>query len=301
VSSRGWCYILENECGLPKGDFNKAQDLINYCRKNGLLPIDFTSEDNARSADNLEECDDRKPEEYAAALAKSLHQWNCYSPGSFWDNQPVYIQVVVEKIDLKNLFLPVCQQYHVPIINSRGWSDLNLRANVMRRFSEHEEEGRQGILLCCGDHDPVGLQIPNLYLKHFQELEHAIDWSPDDLIIERFGLNVDFIDQHKLLWIDGLETASGKDLGDPMHRQHNADFVQEYIAKYGKRKVEANALVVRPEAGQQLCREAIEKHLDLAAIAEYERSLAEQRQQVRKAMPEAVRRVLAELENGKAK
>jgi hypothetical protein len=77
--------------------------------------------------------------------------------------------------------------------------------------------------------------------------------------------------------------------------------VQECIAKYGKRKVEANTLVVRPEAGQQLCREAIEKHLNLAAIAEYERSLLEHRQHVRKAMPEAIKRVLAELENGKAK
>ena len=46
---------------------------------------------------------------------------------SFWNFQEVYIQVVVEKIDLKTLFGPVCADYHVPIMNSRGWSDLNLR------------------------------------------------------------------------------------------------------------------------------------------------------------------------------
>ena len=32
VSSRGWCYILE-EHGLAKGDFDDAQKLINNCRK----------------------------------------------------------------------------------------------------------------------------------------------------------------------------------------------------------------------------------------------------------------------------
>ena len=36
ISSRGWCYILE-EHGLRKGDFDKAQSLIVECRKVGLL------------------------------------------------------------------------------------------------------------------------------------------------------------------------------------------------------------------------------------------------------------------------
>ena len=41
VSSRGWCYVLENEGGLSKGDFDRAQDLINDCRKSGDLPLDI--------------------------------------------------------------------------------------------------------------------------------------------------------------------------------------------------------------------------------------------------------------------
>src|ERR1700730_4722081 len=42
VSSRGWCYVLE-EHGLLKGDFDAAQKLINECRKSGLLPLDICS------------------------------------------------------------------------------------------------------------------------------------------------------------------------------------------------------------------------------------------------------------------
>src|SRR5262245_14105440 len=44
VSSRGWGYILE-ERGLPKGDFDAAQYLINKCRKDGNLPLDLCCED----------------------------------------------------------------------------------------------------------------------------------------------------------------------------------------------------------------------------------------------------------------
>jgi hypothetical protein len=295
VSSRGWCYVLENDYGLGKGDFDKAQRLINDCRKNGFLPIDFTVEDEARSADNLEECDARDPAAYVVDLVAELDRWNEYLPESFWDYQPVYIQMVVEKIDLKSLFMPVCEQYRVPLINSRGWSDLNMRAGLMRRFREHEEQGRTPILLYCGDHDPVGLQIPDTLRGHLEDLAEAVGWSPDNLVVERFGLNADFIEEHGLTWIDGLETSGGKDLGDPKHKMHNAAFVQDYIARYGKRKVEANALVVRPDAGRQLCRLAIEKYLDLDAIADYEESLAEQRQAVRAALPQAIEAFLVEL------
>jgi hypothetical protein len=295
VSSRGWCYILENEHKLEKGAFEKAQRLINDCRKNGLLPIDFTVEDEARTADLLERCDDPDPTRHAAVLADLLGKWQDYSPVSFWDNQPVFIQMVVEKIDLKYLFLPICQQYRVPLINSRGWSDLNLRAALMRRFQEHERKGRQPVLLTCGDHDPGGLEIADSLPRLLEELERAVGWSPRNLIVERFGLNADFIEQNNLTWIDGLQTASGKDLSDPSHRHHNAAFVRGYIEKFGKRKVEANALVVRPEAGRQLCKEAIEKYLDMGAIAAYERSLVDHRECLKQALPEAVNQFLRDL------
>jgi hypothetical protein len=295
MSSRGWCYVLENEGRISKGEFDRAQDIITECRKRGILPIDFTAEDEARLADNLEACDDPDPVRHAQVIAATLGRWQDYAPVSFWDFQPVYIQMVVEKIDLKNLFLPVCREYHVPITNARGWSDLNLRVALMRRFKQHEEKGRRPVLLYCGDLDPPGLHIGDSLPDLLGELEQAVGWSPRNLTFDRFGLNEDFIEEHGLTWIDGLKTASGKDLGDPIHRHHGHDYVQEYIKQFGRRKVEANALVVRPEAGRQLCRDAITTYLDLDRIAEYEGALAERRARLREALPDAVRRVLESL------
>jgi hypothetical protein len=299
VSSRGWCYVLENRGDVTKGEFDRVQDLINECRKAGDLPIDFTVEDEARAAACVEELHSVGPKQYAAdQIGTAVKGWESYTPISFWAYQPIFIQMVVEKIDLKQLFLPVCAKYHIPLLNSRGWSDLNMRAGLMRRFREHEIKGRRPVLLVCGDHDPVGLQIPNKLPEHLGELSRAVGWSPENLIIDRFGLNADFIKEHNLTWIDKLITGSGKDLGDPEHRQHNAESVQEYIRMYGKRKVEANALVVRPEAGRRLCQAAIEKYLDLDAIAAYEAALAEQRQKVREATPSALSLALKELRAG---
>lgn len=49
--------------------------------------------------------------------------------------------------------------------------------------------------------------------------------------------------------------------------------VQDYLRQYGARKVEANALVTRPDAGRELCRQTILQYLDVGAPDQYERRL----------------------------
>jgi hypothetical protein len=262
VSSRGWCYILE-EHGLLKGDFDGAQKLFVECRKQGLLPLNFVADDSAREFGGLEAIDDDDIDGVAEAIidnAKSVYR--CYTPFSFWDDKDVFIQALVEKIDLKHLFKPVFNEFHIPFANARGWSDLNSRASLMRRFEEMEDAGKRCVLLYCGDHDPGGLAISDFLRPNLEELTDAVEWFPGNLIIDRFGLNYDFIEENNLTWIDNLVTSSGGRLDDPRHKDHRKFYVQSYLKEFGVRKVEANALVVRSEAGRRLCREAILKYLD---------------------------------------
>ena len=285
VSSRGWCYILEGKAGLRKGDFDDAQELINDCRKSGMLPLDIAAQDISREFTGIEEIDESTPEERAQhvldyVIEAHLH----YTPESFWEEQDVYVQMVVEKIDVKNLFLPVCEEFYIPIANAKGWSDINLRADMMRRFAEWEACGKQGVLLYCGDHDPGGLQISSFLGKNMDDLAGAVGWRPANLIIDRFGLNYDFIQQQRLTWIDNLETASGGKLDDPKHKDHNKAYVQDYIKRFGVRKVEANALVVRPAPARQFCREAILKYIDPDAPGRYRENLEPAREEMRTAL-----------------
>ena len=197
VGSRGWCYILEQH-GLRKGDFDAAQKLITDCRKSGDLPLDICAEDESRTTICLEDIDTNdvpnEVESWIDHLRNRAHE--NYTPISFWDDLDVYVEIAIEKLDLRNLFEPVCEEFHVPLTNFKGWSDLNARGAMMRRFKRHEAAGCQCVLLLCGDHDPGGLRITETMRKNLKDLSRAVDdWSPDNLVITRFGLNEDFIER----------------------------------------------------------------------------------------------------------
>jgi hypothetical protein len=291
VGSRGWAYVLEGERLIDKHEIDLAEKLINDCRKNGDLPLDICSEDEGRAAEHLESIDDEGPKEFAQGWIDYLdraHQG--YTPFSFWDDLDVYVQMTVEKVDLKNLFAPVCAGVHIATFNVSGWNDINCRAAIMRRFARWEALGKQCVLLHCGDHDPGGLRISNFIRSNMEDLSRAVGWHPRNLIIDRFGLNAEFIRDQGLTWIDNLETGSGERLDDPDHPDHYRDYVQSYLAQFGARKVEANALVVRPEAGRHLCRRAILAHIPASAIDEYAAKLARARAQARAAITRLLRR-----------
>ena len=62
----------------------------------------------------------------------------------------------------------------------------------------------------------------------------CVGWSPDNLKIDRFGLNKDFIKRHNLTWIENLRTAEGEyPLDDKRHRDHYKDYVQNYLEEHG--------------------------------------------------------------------
>ena len=285
VGARGWCYLIEGEHIITKGEFDEAERLITRCRKDGNLPLDICAEDNKRAADGIERFDDPDIDAEAAwAVDYVNNAHRNYTPISFWDELDVYVETAVEKSDLKSLFARVTQEFHMVIQNIGGWADVNVRAGMMRRFLKWEAKGKRCVLLYCGDHDPGGLQISEFLRANLEELSTAVGWSPRHLVIDRFGLDYDFIEANALTWIDNLETSSGGDLADPKHPDHRKDYVQSYLKRFGARKVEANALVARPEAGRQLCREAILRWVPEDAIANYASRLADVREELRQAV-----------------
>lgn len=283
VGSRGFCYLLEPH-GLRKGDFDKAQLAITHCRKSGDLPLDICAEDESRSTIGVEDLDN--PDVKAEAQRKidylRNHAHEYYTPISFWNDLDTYVEVAVEKLDLRSLFEQMCTEFCVPVTNFKGWSDLHSRAAMMQRFRDHEAAGRKCVFLVCGDHDPGGLQITGFLPKNLADLSGAVGWSPDNLLITRFGLNADFIDEHNLTWIDNLITSKDNDLADPRNKEHHAVYVQDYIRRFGVGKCEANALVVAPEIGRRLCRDAILEHVPADAPRNYQRRLERERKKLQR-------------------
>jgi hypothetical protein len=283
VGSRGWAYILEGERLIDKNEIDAAQALINDCRKSGDLPLDICSEDGKRAADNLEDIDP-DPREKAADIFNYIQTAeNYYTPFSFWDDLDVFVQMAVEKSNLKSLFSKVCAEFCMPIANVGGWGDLNVRAGFMQRFKEKDAEGKKCVLLYCGDFDPGGLHISEFLRSNFEDMSRAVRWSPDDLEIDRFGLDYDFIEQHGLTWIENLATAKGEyPLDDKRHPDHFKPYVQNYLREYGVRKVESDALLKRPEAGRELCRQAILRYVPGKAPRCYRKKLKPVRAELRR-------------------
>lgn len=281
MSARGWAYALEDviipQVGeVTKADFDYIENLINKCRKLGYIPVDFVAQEEARGFDGVEEPTDEPPVLYLKKyLDASLRSAEIYTP-DWWDGETYYIQMVVEKIDLKSLFQPICEDYHIPIATSKGWSSIYQRAEYARRFKMAEEDGLKCVLLYCGDHDPDGLRISEFLRNNLEQIS-SIYWSdemtgytPNSLIIDRFGLNYDFIIDNNLTWIENLITGSKRNLASPSHKNHHMPYVQEYLRTVGVRKCEANALVKKQDKGKQLCLESILKYLGEDAEQRFE-------------------------------
>jgi hypothetical protein len=207
VSTRGFCYLLE-EYGLTKRQFKTGEELINDLWKKGLLPVDICSEDQDATIDNLErKLDPDDVEKFAQSIMDRIPDYvmsliENYHPISFWDYQDYFIIMAVEQKDLKGLFLPVCEQYHIPLVNNCGWSDINTRIKFKRLFKKmYEEQGKKSVILSCGDRQPRqprGLTISKTIRSNYEEIA-CIEFDMDNLIIERFSLTDEFLEAHCLL------------------------------------------------------------------------------------------------------
>lgn len=278
VSARGWGYLMEQGGYITKSEFNKVENAINKCRREGYLPVDFVSAEEARAFKGVEKPSDGDTMDTLRWMLRDVLLGQKYFIPEWWEDEEYYIQVLVEKIDLKTLFYPICSDYKIPIANAKGWSSILQRAEYANRFKQAEEQGLKCVLLYCGDHDPDGLRISDTIRKNLQQIEQ-IKWEdgnygydPSNLIIDRFGLNYDFIQENDFTWIDNLITGSiaGLDLADHRHRNHYMPYVQKYLHKVGARKCEANVIVTKPDIAAELMREAIEKYLGPDASDRFE-------------------------------
>lgn len=276
VSSRGWCYLMEQAGYINKSQFSKVDSAINRCRKEGYLPVDFVAEEAARAFEGVITPSDGTVKDTLKWMLRDVLDGAKYFEPDWWEGEQYYIQILVEKIDLKTLFSPICAKFKIPIANAKGWSSILQRAEYARRFKEAEEAGLKCVLLYFGDFDPDGLRISDTIRKNLYDLQDIswkdgkVGYDPNTLIIERAGLNYDFIIKNKYSWIDNLITGSGMDLASPSHKNNKLPYVKTYLKEVGERKCEANAIVTTPTAAEKLIIDEIEKWLGGDALERFQ-------------------------------
>lgn len=287
ISARGWCYLIETAGFIKKDQFDLCQDVINECRTKGILPIDFVAIDSNRDFYYVDKINYQEPAEYLIEWIKYIQDLETHKKDfEFWESQEYYIQMMVEKIDVLNLYKPICKQCHIPVANGRGWSDKNSRWILSQRFKYWESKGKKCVLLYVADHDPVGLLIADKFKKNIADLINCVDlagntgWNPQNLIVDRFAMTEQFINQHNLLWIDNLISGSGKAPNKKLR------YIRDYIAKYGERKVEANVLIVIESEAKRLLANTIVKYIGTTPFEDYNKSIKEDQEKTLKVMEE---------------
>lgn len=267
---RGWAYYAEGLGLITKGEFDRFEKLLTDMRKDGELDPDVIEPDSSRTATEVDDFDaaDHPPEqiaEYAVSqIGEELRSWaNSYNEFGYWDDLGYYVEMIVEKKDLVQIFRSTADRYNVRITNGKGDTDIHTRLAILKRFRDHSEAGRRCILLAIGDHDPKGLHIVEGLHRTFMSctMIKGLDWDDPDFEVVPIGLTERQIDDLGLMKINNLETGGGRDLSDPRHPDYNKPYVQDYLAQFGVWKCEANALVGNPTRARDLLEDAINRFI----------------------------------------
>jgi hypothetical protein len=76
-----------------------------------------------------------------------------------WQEQPWYIEVMVEKDALSGVLEPVCRGLDVGITANKGYSSSSVMYEIGKRLSERFDAGKQVCIIYLGDHDPSGIDM----------------------------------------------------------------------------------------------------------------------------------------------
>lgn len=267
---RGWAYYAEGLGLITKGEFDRFEKLLTDMRKDGELDPDVIEPDASRMATEVDdfEAAGHTPEDHAQAavneIGQRLRDWaEAYHENGYWDGLDYYVEMIVEKKDLVQIFRSTADRYNIRITNGKGDTDIHTRLAMLKRFREHDEAGRRAVLLAIGDHDPKGLHIVSGLQRTVMSCANlkGLDWEFPEFEVVNIGLTEDQVETLGLMKIGNLETGGGKDLSDPRHPDHFKPYVQDYITRFGVWKCEANALVGHPAPARALLEASINRFI----------------------------------------
>lgn len=267
---RGWAYYAEGLGLITKGEFDRFEKLLTDMRKDGELDPEVIEPDASRMATTVNDFDasPHPPEIYARwavdDIGDQLRSWaTAFFENGFWDGLDYYVEMIVEKKDLVQIFRSTADRYNVRITNGKGDTDIHTRLAMLKRFRDHTEAGRRCVLLAIGDHDPKGLHIVDGLHRTIMSCANikGLDWDYPDFDVINIGLTEHQVDSFGLMKIGNLETGGGRDLSDPRHPDHYKPYVQDYIRRFGVWKCEANALVGHPAKAQAMLESAINEFI----------------------------------------
>jgi hypothetical protein len=183
------------------------------------------------------------------------------------DHADTHVEVWVEKDALKSILWPVCSEYDVPLVSTRGAPSHPLMHDLAVRVVRKVRTQKPVTLLVLTDYDPSGKVIAENFKKvltdFFRLFGIDVDGVLDALSIEHIALTRKLIDRHK------LPTRPTK-RGMNSHAQSFTD----------NESVELDAL--SPTILRGLLRKAIERHVSKSLVEKVRKQEGKQRRKLEK-------------------
>ncbi|GAB3975528.1 hypothetical protein GCM10028806_33290 [Spirosoma terrae] len=107
-----------------------------------------------------------------------------------WSDQPVRIEVWVEKDALEGVVAKPCRENDVAFFSCRGYASQTALWDAGQRLSEYVDEDQDVIILHLGDHDPSGKDMTR---DIEDRLRLFMGDNADRLEVKRIALNMDQI------------------------------------------------------------------------------------------------------------
>ena len=109
-----------------------------------------------------------------------------------WENQPCYVEVMVEKQALEGILEPVCRKLDIPFTSNKGYSSSSAMYEASKRFLRAADEGKELYVMYLGDHDPSGIDMSRDVLDRLELFTEQAGVS-----VQRLALNMDQIEELK--------------------------------------------------------------------------------------------------------
>lgn len=236
--------------------YQKVVKALVYARKQGMVDYDDI-EDRTREVHQVDTEEYKSAPDYFNGYLDYIKKLDEYYTMPLWWNQPVKLQVWVEKQALSSLFQAVTDKWGVDLVVCRGYPSLTLLHEASEILID--EDGKELEIIYFGDFDPSGADIER----------NVGDSLGDDfgvvMNIERVAITRGQIDKYKIPPAPAKTSDS----------RYNGFVEREGVAW----QVELDA--IEPKMLQGMIEKAILGHYDKGIALERAEELTTRREQIR--------------------
>ncbi len=210
-----------------RSDYNQLSSQLVKVRENGDI-------DDTRIVDRSRTIEDVSFDSPASFMQACKDTLESKYVRRFWDSQPVYCEVWVEKDALSGVLSEAVYPFNTIVAPSRGYSSYSYLKDASERIKRYCAGGKSAVILYFGDHDPSGIDMS-------RDLQDRLDKYCGDVEVKRMALTYDQVRRYDLI-PNPAKIADTRSKG--------------YISQFGNQCWELDA--IEPDELVRLCRTAVD-------------------------------------------